>query len=304
MQIIRKTYLFLFLACIMGIHSFAQGSKILTDVSIKSEILSKDKLFNIYLPPGYDSIQQVYPVLYLLHGSGTRPDLHHRLVDGGFQGKMDSLITTGMVNPMIVVLPDAEMTFYLNNIDGEYQFEDYFIEELVPAVEKRFKCGGEKAFRGIAGLSMGGFGALLYSLHHPELFNSCASLAAAIRTDKQIEEMQYEDFLKNYKSAFGEIKRNAERVNNFWNENSILYLISNLPIERINQVNYYIDIGDDDHLYKGNSLFHIKLRDLEIPHEYRVRDGKHNGIYFRTALDYALIFTSNNFNNAMTTNKR
>lgn len=304
-MIILKTYLFLFLGCITVIQSFAQGSKILTDVSIKSEILSKDKLFNIYLPPDYDSSHQVYPVLYLLHGGGTRPDLHHRLVDGGFQGKMDSLIATGKVNPMVVVIPDAEMTFYLNNINGEYQFEDYFIEELVSAVEKRFKCGGEKAFRGIAGESMGGFGALLYSLHHPELFNACAVLAAAIRTDEQIEEMPYEDFLKNYKSAFGEINRNTTRINDFWNANSILYLIGNLSIKRISQVKYYIDIGDDDHLYKGNSLFHIKLRDLEIAHEYRVRDGKHNGIYFRTALDDALIFISNNFNNPLTTtNKR
>ena len=302
---ILKTFLFLLLGCITGIHSFAQASKILTNVSIKSEILARDKLFNIYLPPDYDSSQEVYPVLYLLHGSGTRPDLHQRLVDAGFQGKMDSLIASGKVNPMVVVIPDAEMTFYLNNINGDYQFEDYFIEELVPAVEKRFKCGGEKAFRGIAGQSMGGFCALLYSLHHPELFNACAVLAAAIRTDEQIEEMPYEDFLKNYKSAFGEINRNTVRINDFWNSNSILYLISNLPIKRISQVKYYIDIGDDDHLYKGNSLFHIKLRDLEIAHEYRVRDGKHNRIYFRTALDDALIFISNNFNNPLTTtNKR
>ena len=300
-MIILKTYLFLFLGCITGIQSFAQGSKILTDVSIRSEILSKEKLFNIYLPPDYDSSQQVYPVLYLLHGSGTRPDLHHRLVDGGFQAKMDSLIATGKVNPMVVVIPDAEMTFYLNNINGEYQFEDYFIKELVPAVEKSFKVGGEKAFRGIAGESMGGFGALLYSLHHPELFNTCAVLAAAIRTDDQIEEMPYEDFLKNYKSAFGEINRNTKRINDFWNANSILYLIDNLSIKRISQVKYYIDIGDDDHLYKGNSLLHIKLRDLEIAHEYRVRDGKHNGIYFNAALDDALIFISNNFNNPLTT---
>ena len=294
MTILHKTYLFLFLGCITGIHSFAQGSKILTDVSIKSEILSKDKLFNIYLPPNYDSSQQVYPVLFLLHGSGTRPDLHHRLVDGGFQGKMDSLISTGKVNPMVVVIPDAEMTFYLNNINGEYQFEDYFIEELVPTVEKRFNCGGEKAIRGIAGESMGGFGALLYSLHHPELFNACAAMAAAIRTDEQIKDMPLEDFLRNYKSALGDIDESTERISEFWNANSILYLIENLPIDKIRQTNYYLDIGDDDHLYKGNSLLHIKLRDFEIPHEYRVRDGKHNGIYFRTALDDALIFISNN----------
>jgi enterochelin esterase-like enzyme len=294
MTILHKTYLFLFLGCIIDIHSFAQGSKILTDVSIKSEILSKNKLYNIYLPPGYDSSQQVYPVLYLLHGSGKRTDLHHRLVDGGFQGKMDSLITTGKVNPMVVVIPDAAMTFYLNNINGEYQFEDYFIEELVPTVEKRFKCGGDKASRGIAGESMGGFGALLYSLHHPELFSACAVLAAAIRTDEQIKDMPLEDFLRNYKSALGDIDESTERISEFWNANSILYLIENLPIDKIRQTNYYLDIGDDDHLYKGNSLLHIKLRDFEIPHEYRVRDGKHNGIYFRTALDEALIFISNN----------
>jgi enterochelin esterase-like enzyme len=151
------TFLFLLVWCIAGVELFAQGSKILTDVSFRSEILSKDKLYNIYLPPGYYSSQQTYPVLYLFHGSGSRPDLHHRLVDGGFQSKMDSLISIGQVKPMVVVIPDAEMTFYLNNINGEYQFEDYFIKELIPNVEMKFNCGGEKALRGIAGLSMGGF---------------------------------------------------------------------------------------------------------------------------------------------------
>ncbi len=107
--------------------------------------------------------------------------------------------------------------------------------------------------------------------------------------------MPHEEFLMRYRSAYGEIEREEKRITDFWNTNSILYIINNSPREKINQVSYYVDIGDDDYLYKGNSLFHIKLRDLDVSHEYRVRDGKHDGIYFNAAFNDALIFISNNF---------
>jgi S-formylglutathione hydrolase FrmB len=194
-------------------------------------------------------------------------------------------------------MPDAEVTFYMNNIDGEYQFEDYFIKEFMPFIEEKYKCKKDRQFRGIAGGSMGGYGALIYGLRHADFFSVSASMAAAIRTDQQIEEMPLEDFQYNYRSALGEIDSKTKRITDFWNSYSVLHIINNTPPNKLKEVKYYLDIGDDDHLYKGNSLFHIRMRDLGVPHEYRVRDGNHRWEYFNEALFPLLVYISEEFRN-------
>jgi S-formylglutathione hydrolase FrmB len=294
----RQVTLIFVINFVLNFNLSAQKGQLLIDLKINSKILQKEILYNIYLPVGYDSSVKKYPVLYLLHGSGPQPNAHHTWFNRmNIQEVMDSGINTGKIIPMIVVMPDAEVTFYMNNINGEYQYEDYFISELIPFIEEEYKSQNDKKFRGIAGGSMGGYGAIVYSLHHPDLFSVCASMAAAIRTDQQIRDMPFEKFQYNYRSALGYIKEGDERITEFWNSYSVLNLIDNTSKERASQVKYYIDIGDDDHLYKGNSLFHIRMRDLEIPHEYRVRDGKHNWDYFNETLVHLIAFISEEFNN-------
>jgi enterochelin esterase-like enzyme len=65
--------------------------------------------------------------------------------------------------------------------------------------------------------------------------------------------------------------------------------------EKLKSIRFYIDCGDDDFLYKGNSALHVKMRDLEIPHEYRVREGGHVWSYWRTGLFDGLKFISQTF---------
>ena len=294
----RQVTLIFIINFVLNFNLSAQKGQLLIDLKVNSDILQKEIKYNIYLPAGYDSSVKKYPVLYLLHGSGPQPNAHHTWFNRmNIQKVMDSGIDIGIISPMIVVMPDAGVTFYMNNIKGEYQYEDYFISELIPFIDEEYKTQNDKKFRGIAGGSMGGYGAIVYSLHHPDLFSVCASMAAAIRTDQQIREMPFENFQYNYQSALGDINEGTERITEFWNSYSVLNLIDNTSKERLDQVKYYVDIGDDDHLYKGNSLFHIRMRDLEIPHEYRVRDGKHNWDYFNEALDHVITFISEEFNN-------
>ena len=66
-------------------------------------------------------------------------------------------------------------------------------------------------------------------------------------------------------------------------------------VDEIKSVRWYIDCGDDDFLYEGNSLIHIAMRKKEIPHEFRVRDGNHGWHYWRTALPEVLDFVSKKF---------
>ena len=271
----------------------AQESKVFDSLTFKSTILKKDKKFALYLPPGYESSQRNYPVLYLLHGGGG--DQTDWIQKGEVQRITVKAIDEGKATPMIIVMPDAERTFYMNNVNGKYQFEDFFFKELVPYIEKNYRCRKEKKYRAVAGLSMGGYGSLLYAIHHPEMFSACAAMSAGIRTDEQINEMPLKDYLERYGTAMGELKEGDNRITDFWNQNSVLYLVNHLPEEQKKSVRFYLDIGDDDHLYKGNSLLHIVMRDLNIPHEYRVRNGMHNWEYWRTGLPDVLAFVSESF---------
>ncbi|GAB2775266.1 alpha/beta hydrolase-fold protein [Rhabdobacter roseus] len=286
-----KYLLLLLLAGSLGAR--AQESQVHEEVVVKSTLLKKDMKLALYLPPGYATSTRKYPVLYLLHGGG---DDHTGWVQfGEMQRLVDEGIRAGRVAPMIVVMPDAERTYYLNSAAGTYQYEDYFIQELIPYIEKNYRCRPEKQYRALAGLSMGGFGSLLYALHHPELFSACAAMSAAVRTDEEINALPHDEFLRRYRTALGEVPANAHRITDFWNQNSILYLMQNLPEAQKTAVRYYLDCGDDDFLYKGNATLHTLMRDRNIPHEYRVRDGGHTWSYWRSGLPAALEFISQSF---------
>ncbi len=270
---------------------FAQESQVFDNESLHSEILNKEKFFSIYLPPGYEESTEKYPVVYLLHGYGSARQKHQNWIKhGDLQRKVDSAISIGRISPMIIVMPDAEMTYYMNNINGDYAIEDFIIKELIPYIDKNYRSYGEKKYRAISGLSMGGFGAMLYSLHHPELFSACAVLSPAIRSEEEIREMPYKQYISRYRSAVGDIEEGSERITAFWRSNDLLYLVENMPEDQKGQVRFYFDVGDDDFLYNGNSLMHILMRDLDIVHEYRVRDGGHNWEYWRSGLEDALEF--------------
>lgn len=88
---------------------------------------------------------------------------------------------------MIIVMPNAWDTWYINQYDGKAPYEDMFFEELIPYIEKAYRARSRQEFRAIAGLSMGGYGSFLYSLHHPEMFAACAPLSAAVFDDSTME---------------------------------------------------------------------------------------------------------------------
>ena len=73
-------------------------------------------------------------------------------------------------------------------------------------------------------------------------------------------------------------------VEAYYKRYSVLYLVNNMPEDQKKSVRWYIDCGDDDFLFEGNSLVHIAMRKKEIPHEFRTRDGGHNWTYWRSAL--------------------
>ena len=266
----------------------AQISKVYDNKSIPSKILKSDRKYAIYLPPGYETSERSYPVLYLLHGA---TDNHTGWVQfGEVQRIADKAILDGTATAMVIVMPDADSgkMGYFNTISGDWNYEDFFFQEFLPTIEKTYRIKVDKRYRAIAGLSMGGGGSFMYALHHPELFSSACPLSAYIGP------LSLEEAKAGVKKNYPEITDEG-KIKSYYERHNALELIKLIPDDQKKAVKWYIDCGDDDFLYEGNCLVHIAMRKKEIPHEFRIRDGAHNWTYWRDALPTVLGFVSETF---------
>jgi S-formylglutathione hydrolase FrmB len=267
----------------------AQNGKVLESLTFGSDLLDYPVNYSVYLPPDYDVSERSYPVVYLLHGYSD--DETGWIQFGEANRIADEGINGGEVAPCIIVMPDGKVTWYANSYDGKDPWEDMFIQEFIPFIEKKFRIRPKKEFRAIAGLSMGGNGALMLSMRHPGLFSSCVALSAGTHTDEEI--LAGDAYDRFFGSVYG--PRPENEVSAYWKKYSPLHLPDSVETEKLRSVRFYIDCGDDDFLYKGNAALHVKMRDMNISHEYRVRDGSHSWSYWRTGLHDGLIFISEKF---------
>jgi len=288
----KQKIVFIFFAIICFTAGLSQG-KVLTKQIIKSTILNRDVHYTVYLPEGYETNGRNYPVTYLLHGHGDSDDGWIQF--GEINRLADAAIKEGKIAPMLIVTPDGFKSFYMNAFDGSMNYEDFFIKELIPHIEKTYKVKTDKRFRGIAGLSMGGYGSLLYALKYPDLFVAAAPLSAAIWTNNDYENMQEARYNNYFGSSIGKNLKGKDRLTTNWYANSIFSIIDKKTPEELGAVKYWIDCGDDDFLSVGNAQLHITLTNKKVAHEFRMRDGDHNWTYWRTNVIEALSFISDNF---------
>jgi len=286
MKLAVRTLLFVLLLLPFAVFAQLTG-KVYDNLSLPSKILKSDRKYAVYLPPGYETSDRSYPVLYLLHGAGD--DQTGWVQFGEVLNITDKAIADGSATAMVIIMPDGNTgrRGYFNDIKGDWNYEDFFFKELVPYVEKKYRIKSEKRFRAIAGLSMGGGGTFMYALHHPEMFSSACPLSAAVGP------LTLDDARKAY------LKNNPHLpdsvIVSYYNQHSALQLINNVPDSLKKAVRWYIDDGDDDFLYEGNCLVHIAMRKKDIPHEFRVRDGGHTWTYWRGSLPSVLAFVSDAF---------
>lgn len=277
-----KRITLLLIALCAGVCATAQ-SRIET-FTLRSEVLGAEKSCTVYLPAGYDQSQESYPVLYLLHGaSGCHTDWTKK---GTMRLITDEAIASGTTRPMVVVMPDAagegknftgpHMGYF--NVPG-WNYEQFFFEEFMPAVEKRYRIRSDKSHRAIAGLSMGGGGTAVYALRHPELFSSACPMSG---------------LLDGASDSRGERTAFAQSVI----DNSPVTMLREMSEEQlggVRSVRWWVDCGDDDFLWKCNVDFFTLMRLRGIPVQYRMRDGGHTWRYWQTALADILPFVSNGF---------
>ena len=288
----KQKFILLVVAFICFIPAFSQG--IVKDKQVmKSTILNREVNYTIYLPSDYYTSERSYPVTYLLHGYGDADDGWVQF--GEINRLADAAIKDGKIPPMIIVTPDGFKSFYMNAADGSLSYEDFFIKEFIPFIEKTYHIKTQKRFRGISGLSMGGYGSLLYAFKYPKLFAAAAPLSAAIWTDTDCENMQDGMYNTYFGNPIGKNLKGKDRLTPVWYNNSVFNIIEKNSLEDLSSVKYWIDCGDDDFLSVGNAQLHIALTNKKVPHEFRMRDGAHNWTYWRTGVIDALSFIGDSF---------
>ncbi|MGD0007494.1 MAG: alpha/beta hydrolase family protein [Terriglobia bacterium] len=259
--------------------------------SVSSALLGHSVGFCVVFPPGYEaSSNKRYPTLYFLHGLFED---EHSWIDRGGEQIWESLTDQGELTNFIVVLPAGGRTFYVNSADGHERYEDFFIQELVPEIDRRYRTLPLAGERGISGTSMGGYGALHLAMRHPEVFGSASAHSAALLPkfpNPLPTEGRWGFYARVLQEPFG-----SPLNESYWEANSPLTLAER-P-ERFAQLALYFDCGDHDRygFEEGAELLDHILSQKGFPHEYALRPGGHGWDYLHQYMPFSLRFHSKVF---------
>ena len=292
----KRTALLFSLFLILICNSIANaGLRIMESMVMHSRILKHDVHFSVCLPKNYYGVKQSFPVVYLLHGLGD--DETSWLEYGQITQFADKAVESGETVPMIFVMPEAFRTYYVNDYKGSFLYQDMFVKEMVPHIDSLFRTISDKQQRALMGYSMGGFGALILHLKHTDIFGTAVPLSISVRTDEQYMTEDASGWDDQWGRLFGEPGfKGADRITDYYKKNSPFHVLSKMTAAEMKNLNIYIDNGDKEQtLCRSNEELHILMRKLNIPHQFRVRDGGHSFQYWCSALPNALRFISDAF---------
>jgi len=266
--------------------------RLVTGLRVESNLLHRSINYSVLLPEGYDESEESYPVVYLLHGFGDNETAWH--TGGGLQFYVD--LNSAETVPMIYVMPQGFNTYYINKYNGNYPYMDMFATELVPAIDAKFRTKKDKTQRAVMGYSMGGYGALILPVMHPEIFSISVPLSMSFRTDDQYLQESQSSFDTQWAPNFGPSLGTSgpSRLSGYFKGRSPFYFFDTNNISRFNDLKILVDCGDDEEsLSETNDAMHVVMRDHAIKHEYRVRSGGHSWDYWKKSYAEALKFISN-----------
>ncbi len=205
---IRKiTIYFVFLLPLIFINQILLAGQIkidtITSLALKDNKLGDTNVRNIaiYLPPGYESSDKVYPVIYLLHGFGGNERSFVDEVGENFAVfLLDTMIENDVLKEVIIVMPNAKNkyggSYYLNSeLIGNY--EDYIVKEIVSYIDSNYRTIKDREARAIAGASMGGYGGITLAMKHPETYCAVAVLSPPLGFDIMTEKILPEILREN-----------------------------------------------------------------------------------------------------------
>ncbi|MEQ1763463.1 MAG: alpha/beta hydrolase-fold protein [Pyrinomonadaceae bacterium] len=309
---------------IVAVSFAAQTGTIKTDefhfASLEGNLVgdSPNRSVIVYLPPGYEGDKKMrYPVVYLLHGYGANVAGNKGWVREGsaFVETTSRLITEKKISPMIIVMPDGSNRFggsmYTNSVTTG-NWEDYIVRELVAFIDKNYRTLPKAESRGIAGTSMGGYGALKIAMKHPDVFgavygnSSCCLVLAppAVMSESAgpaAKLTSFEEAAKApvpvrislaYAAAFSPNPSNppfysdhpasangsdavlSTAVLGRWQANTPINMVDQ-SVTNLRRLRVALDIGTQDRLLESNRQFRDALKRNRIEHTYEEFDGGH-----------------------------
>lgn len=235
-------------------------------VSYGSELFGKDLSYSIYLPPNYwENSSKEYPVVYLLHGinSSSNSFVNVDQIDLN----MDQWILAGELTDMIVVMPDSgKNAFYRDSpldptkADSTGAWQTQLAMEMRHEIDMNYRTLSDSMFRGLTGISMGGYGAMTVGTTYKSLYSSIASHMGALST-------QALDSLKS------------------------------LTPEQLEKYDFYVDCGLQDTMvdYQGTVNVHDYLDSMGIEHGFDLRDGGHNSAFYMAGMLDSMKMHSDHF---------
>ncbi|MGA8145561.1 MAG: alpha/beta hydrolase family protein [Candidatus Acidiferrales bacterium] len=258
--------------------------------SVRSKILGRAVPYCILLPPSYDEQKtRRYPILYFLHGLGDNEQMF--LHSGGWN-LIEDLWEQHELGEFLIVTPAGGASFYVNSRDGKQRYEDFFLREFLPATEGRYRTEAGRGKRGVAGFSMGGYGALRLAFLHPEVFGSVSVHSAALM-EKLPNVSVGGSALSPRMRLLGDVFGSPpDRV--FWDRNNPLTLARTGQIAGLK---IYFDCGAEDGygFNEGAEQLDAILASRHIPHEFHIYPGGHDWSYFAEHLPASVEFEARAF---------
>ncbi len=252
-------------------------------VAIASAAMQRSYRAAVVRPASYSlkNSKTHYPVLYLLHGA-------YGHFGDWLRKTPDALLLQRLADQyqLLIVCPEGEtFSFYLDSpVNPASQFETYLTQDVIHEIDHRYRTVPSRRGRVVAGLSMGGHGALYLAARHPNLFCAAGSMSGALDLTYAAR-ASTPDEAANRQKLFAPLLGPTGQTPDPYAANSVLTLLGQLrglPI--------LLDCGTDDALLETNREVHRRLLYQRIPHTYTERPGGHTWEYWQGALPAQVLF--------------
>ena len=300
-------------ALLLSLASGLLAQEPVTTVESFSPAVERSMKYNIVLPADYQSSDERYPVLYLLHG------LTSNYTAWGRQG---TAFYAGSFGDLIVVMPDVGNSWYINYAENEggqkNNWEDHIIVDVIGHVDANYRTIARREGRAINGLSMGGFGGLSLGLRHPDMFVSIGSTSGALAYARQAASRLRNPTPPRVQPELSpeqreQLEARAERRNRanpqigiagfssqgerspqgrpfVTAEQADAYdpftLIHQVPSDQLPHI--YLDCGTEDRLIGAAREFAQVLMENDIPFDFMQMPGGHNGAYWTQSIGHIM----------------
>jgi S-formylglutathione hydrolase FrmB len=286
-----RSRLLLFTLVLFAVSAFGQSR--IDCAALPSKVLHRDVPYCVLIPKGYDAAPaQKFPILYFLHGLG---DNQQSLVNMGAWNLISDLRQQGKISDFLIATPAGWTSFYINSADGRLRYSDFFTNEFVPFIERKYRARTDRGGRAISGISMGGYGALRFAFANPQKFSAVSAESAALfdESPKTLDRAMQSGSPRA--SILGPVFGEPIQPEH-WRANDP-FTLAKQNAALLSRVAIYFNCGEQDGygFNEGAVALDKQLSSEKIPHTVKLYPGEHSLAYFLAHIGEVMEFHSREF---------